>query len=429
MVNPQAEELNETILNNNPAILEMLSDKGKAIFFPKKGILAQTAEAKGKKINATIGIALEEDSSPLCLNSISKNISLEPKDAFPYAPSFGKPELRAQWKEMIVEKNPSLKKVKLSSPVVSNALTHGLSMVAYLFMNPGDQLIIPDLYWGNYNLILKNAYGVEFNTFELFKDNAFNIEGLKDTLSKGKGKKILLLNFPNNPTGYTPTEEESKQIVDAIKESARAGNSIVAIIDDAYFGLVYKDGILTTSIFAELANLHKNILAVKLDGATKEDYAWGFRVGFITYGVKGGNENLYEALEAKTAGAIRGNISNAPHLSQSLVLKAFTSPTYKKEKQEKYDLLKKRAETVAEILENNKEYEEYFQALPFNSGYFMCVRLKEGLDGEKIRQILLEKYSTGLIAVGNLLRVAFSSCPTAQLEELFKNIYEACKEA
>ncbi|MDP7180732.1 MAG: aminotransferase class I/II-fold pyridoxal phosphate-dependent enzyme [Candidatus Woesearchaeota archaeon] len=428
MTNPQAEELNETILNNNPAILEMLSDKGKAIFFPKKGILAQTAEAKGKKINATIGIALEEDSSPLCLNSISKNISLEPKDAFPYAPSFGKLELREQWKEMIIEKNPDLKS-EISLPVVSNALTHGLSMVAYLFVNPGDKLIIPDLYWGNYNLILKNAYGAEFNTFELFKDNAFNIEGLKEELSKGKGTKVLLLNFPNNPTGYTPTEEEAREIVNAIKESARAGNNIVAIIDDAYFGLVYKEGIIKTSLFAELANLHKNILAIKLDGATKEDYAWGFRVGFITYGIKSGSKDLYEALEAKTAGAIRGNISNAPHLSQSLVLKAFTSPTYKEEKQEKYALLKKRAETVAEILENNKEYEECFTPLPFNSGYFMCVRLKEGLDGEKIRQILLEKYSTGLIAVGNLLRVAFSSCPTAQLEELFKNIYEACKEA
>jgi aspartate/methionine/tyrosine aminotransferase len=428
MTNPQAEELNETILNNNPAILEMLSDKGKAIFFPKKGILAQTAEAKGKKINATIGIALEEDSSPLCLNSISKNISLEPKDAFPYAPSFGKLELREQWKEMIIEKNPDLKS-EISLPVVSNALTHGLSMVAYLFVNPGDKLIIPDLYWGNYNLILKNAYGAEFNTFELFKDNAFNIEGLKEELSKGKGTKVLLLNFPNNPTGYTPTEEEAREIVNAIKESARAGNNIVAIIDDAYFGLVYKEGIIKTSLFAELANLHKNILAIKLDGATKEDYAWGFRVGFITYGIKSGSKDLYEALEAKTAGAIRGNISNAPHLSQSLVLKAFTSPTYKEEKQEKYALLKKRAETVAEILENNKEYEECFTPLPFNSGYFMCVRLKEGLDGEKIRQILLEKYSTGLIAVGNLLRVAFSSCPTAQLEELYKNIYEACKEA
>ena len=54
-LNPQAKELNEKIKRDNPAVYELLSEKGRAIYFPKKGILAQTAEAKGKKINATIG--------------------------------------------------------------------------------------------------------------------------------------------------------------------------------------------------------------------------------------------------------------------------------------------------------------------------------------------------------------------------------------
>ena len=48
-MNPQAEELNETIKNNNSAVYDLLSEKGKAIFFPKKGILSQAAKAKGKK--------------------------------------------------------------------------------------------------------------------------------------------------------------------------------------------------------------------------------------------------------------------------------------------------------------------------------------------------------------------------------------------
>ena len=48
------------------------------------------------------------------------------------------------------------------------------------------------------------------------------------------------------------------------------------------FGLVYENGIFKESLFSKLADLHENVLAVKVDGATKEDYAWGFRVGFIT---------------------------------------------------------------------------------------------------------------------------------------------------
>ena len=47
-LNQQAIELNEIIKKNNEKVYELLSDKGKAIFFPKKGILGQSAEAKGK---------------------------------------------------------------------------------------------------------------------------------------------------------------------------------------------------------------------------------------------------------------------------------------------------------------------------------------------------------------------------------------------
>ena len=65
---------------------------------------------------------------------------------------------------------------------------------------------------------------------------------------------------------------------------------------------------------------------------------------------------------------------------------------------------------------------------PFNSGYFMCVRLK-GADPEAVRKILLEEYSTGIIAASGLIRVAFSATPYDLLDDLFANIYAATKKA
>ena len=59
---------------------------------------------------------------------------------------------------------------------------------------------------------------------------------------------------------------------------------MVAITDDAYFGLFYDDRAMKESIFTKLLDRHSNLMAVKLDGATKENYVWGLRVGFITYG-------------------------------------------------------------------------------------------------------------------------------------------------
>lgn len=427
-MNPQAAELNTIIQEKNPIVFEMLSKRGKNIFFPKKGILGQTAEAKGTKINATIGAAVEDDGSPMRLEAIASKINLDPSLVFPYAPSFGRPDIRAKWKSMIYEKNPGLSGVVLSLPVVTNALTHGISMAGYMFLDPQDQVIVPDLFWGNYNLTLTNMYGSPVVKFNLFKNGGFDLESFEAKLNEGGiGKKVVILNFPNNPSGYTPTFAEQDAIVDIIKASAEKGNKIVAITDDAYFGLVYEEGIAEESIFTPLSQLHENVLAVKVDGATKEDYVWGFRVGFITYGIKGGDAALYGALEAKTAGAIRGNISNAANISQSLLLSAFESPEYADQKKAKFEIMKRRYDAVKDALSDEK-YKACFEAIPYNSGYFMCVKLAEGLNGEEVRQVLISKYSIGLISLGNVLRIAFSAVAAADVKEMFEGIYQACIE-
>ena len=79
------------------------------------------------------------------------------------------------------------------------------------------------------------------------------------------------------------------------------------------------------------------------------------------------------------------------------------------------------------MLKEHKEYEEEFIALPYNSGYFMCVRLNNK-DGEKVRQILLDKYDTGVVSIENSLRIAFSAVKNEMIAELFENIYKACKD-
>jgi len=186
-----AEELNKIILLTNPSVFDLLSNKGKGIYYPSKGIPAQSAEAKGKEINATIGMAINEDSSPLVLDVIAKEVSLPSKDVFTYSSSFGNSDLREVWKKMIYKKNPSLNS-QISLPIVTGALTHGLNLCAFLFVNENDSIIIPDLYWGNYKLIFSNWFGGKINTFKMFKESEFNLEGLKEKLDSTSGKKIIL---------------------------------------------------------------------------------------------------------------------------------------------------------------------------------------------------------------------------------------------
>ena len=418
-MNTLAKKLNATL---GPAA-DFLSAEGKRMYFPYGGILGQGGEAKGCAINATIGMAFEEDGSPLVMDCFAKNAPLGRK-AFLYAGSFGLPALREQWRAMELKKNPSLKGVRASNPVVTNALTHGLRLAAELFADPKDELVTPDLFWDNYELIFQDAVGCKVRHFNTFKRGAFDAAALKAALLAPGAKKILILNFPNNPTGYTATFADAKRIVAAVKAAARAGKKIVVVLDDAYFGLVYEPGVHGESLFADFATLHPNVLAVKLDGTTKEDYVWGLRVGFVTFAFKGATDEQLKALEAKAAGNVRSAISNVSSIGQHLAIAAYADKGYDAQKKQKYNVLRARYDEIRRILKAHPEYDRLFEVMPFNSGYFMCVKPR-GVDAEKVRRRLIEAYSTGTIVLSGLIRLAFSTIPKAKLAQLFANVAAA----
>ena len=433
-MNPIVKELNENIKEANIHIYEMLSEVGKNLFFPK-GILSQSAEAREKayKFNATIGMATEKGRT-MYLPSVMKMINgLEPEEALTYAPSFGILPLRQCWQDGLFEKNPSLKGKAISLPVVSNAITHGLSVVSDMWVDPGDAIILPDKMWGNYNLIFAVRRGAQIINYPLFDTRGrFNLEAFDACVNleaRDRKKIIVILNFPNNPTGYTVSSKEADGIVDILAKLAKKGTNVLAITDDSYFGLFYDDDTLKESIFVRLIGRDPRLLAIKLDGATKENFVWGLRIGFITYGayLKNNPKKSYEALEKKTAGGVRGSISNASHLSQEIVLKSLQSERYLEEKQGKFLILKERSRATRKVLEDAK-YQQAWDVYSFNSGYFMCLKLKT-VEAEPLRLHLLEKYGIGLISLGRTdLRVAFSCIEKEDIQELFDTLYKGVKD-
>ena len=433
-MNPLAKELNEAIDQCNPQILAMLSGIGKQLFFPK-GILSQSAEAKEKahRINATIGIA-KESGHTMCFDTVMTSLTdIRPSQALTYAPSFGIPELRQQWQKDLFAKNPSLQGKSISMPVVTCGVTHAISIFADMWIDPGDVVVMPQLSWGNYNLILQVRKGACIRHFDLFDSRGgYNLESFETVLrqeARDRKKIAVLLNFPQNPTGYTVSKEEGQSIVRILTRIAESGTQVIAVTDDAYFGLFYEEETLKESLFAQLCGRHPNLLAVKLDGGTKEHFIWGLRIGFITYGAAGQGDlgPLNDALEKKSAGCIRGNISNASHLSQRILLNSMLDTRNPVERQEKFAILKQRAAKVKQVLADAK-YQDAWDVYPFNSGYFMCLRLKT-VEAEALRVHLLDQYGVGLIALGSqALRVAFSCIDENQIQELFDTVLKGVKD-
>lgn len=427
MINPLAQELNDALKGTTPG--ELLSDVGTRLYFPK-GIIAQSAEAKklGKTANGTIGTTVVEG-KPIMLPSIKKYVpDLTSSELVGYAPTAGNPDLRAMWKESIIRKNPLLKDKKFSLPVVVPGLTAGISYLADLFLDETKPLVAADPSWDNYVLIAEARRNAKFVQFKMFKDGKFNIEGLKETMQKQaeSGSVRILLNFPQNPSGYSPTSGEAKQLVSIVKEIAEKGAKVMVWCDDAYFGLNYEDNIEKQSLFAYLCDLHENVLAAKIDGPTKEDFAWGFRTGFITFGCKGLSDAQYEALEKKLMAAIRSSVSCAATPSQSLILKAASDGKLEEEKAEFRKILERRYKLVRDFVSTHES--KFIKPLPFNSGYFMSFDTMS-IDAEKLRQKLLNDRGIGTISIDvKTLRVAFSSLDEEKINIVYQAIYDIADE-
>ena len=432
MTNPLANQLNQQIQKENLVVYELLSDFGKEIYYPK-GILSQSAEAKEKahRFNATLGIATNSN-GPLSLPSFDSYFNnLQKNEIYNYSPSFGQSALRQVWKEKLIKDNFDLSSQSISTPVVTAGLTAGLSLASELFFEKKDTLILPNQIWGNYRLLFQVRRGVQIKTYEFFSKNGFNLVAFDALLSEEvKNKKVakILFNFPNNPTGYSLTKEEVLAIKDILLKHLNNGIKILIILDDAYYGLFFEDNIPTESIFNHLANLHSNLVTIKIDGMTKEYFAWGFRVGFITFGNKDLAQS-YEALEKKAAGAIRANSSNCSTVAQSILLKSLREreESISREAKNNLQILKDRGNEVKRVLKDPK-FSAELEPYPFNSGYFMLVKLKN-VSADKLRIHLLSEYGVGTISTApSDLRVAFSCVEKKDIAELFDLILAGCKD-
>jgi aspartate/methionine/tyrosine aminotransferase len=427
-MNALATELNNVLAGTVADAL--LSGLGRRMYFPK-GIVAQSAEAKkgATRANATIGIATK-GGTPVFLPTIRSLVpGLGPDEIFPYAPTQGVEKLRELWKKEMLQKNPDIGSSTFSLPLVVPGLTCGISTLADLFADKGDILVLPDLHWDNYPLIFETRRETEVATFPFFTAaGGFNVDGMRQVLAgaAARGKVILLLNFPNNPTGYTPTVVEAAAIVDAVRGVAAQGHRMLVITDDAYFGLYYEPQIYTQSLFARLCGLHENVLAAKIDGSTKEDLTWGFRTGFITLASKGLTDAHYDALTRKLMGALRSTVSNSSMLAQNLILHSMADPERAAQKGVAATLLRERYDRAKSILSKKKS--TAIQPLPFNSGYFMSFRLLRGT-AEALRKMLLAECAVGTIAINeSTLRVAFSSVDLEKLDELYDLIYSTAEK-
>ena len=412
--------------------MSFFSKLGENIILPQD-VLIQSKETTvvPNAVNATIGIATDNKKA-LSLPSINEVIKeLSTTDYLPYSPTPGLLKIREVWKEKIFKENSIINPEYLSLPMVTTGITQGIDIVANLFSEKDDALLLPNLFWQNYAQIFTIKLGnniYKYNQFD--NENNFNLSDFKHTLYNIKENKIsIILNFPNNPTGYTPSTEELTQLVSIIDVFAKENpnKNLIIISDDAYFGLFFEENHKTPTLSATYKLVdNNNCLVVKLDGITKEYYGWGLRVGFITYYTS--DDKLRKIVLEKTQGYLRSTTSSPSNLSQQIALRLLESSQAKQEKtyndsiiEERYHILK---EAIAKYNLDND-----VTILPFNSGYFFTIKMPEHIDAHKFRLKFLNDYKYGVYSMDDShIRIAFSCLDKELIPDLIKNFKLCIKE-
>lgn len=412
--------------------MSFFSKLGENIILPQD-VLIQSKETSivPNAVNATIGIATDNKKA-LSLPTINEVIKeLSTTEYLPYSPTPGLLKIRELWKEKILKENSVINPEYLSLPMVTTGITQGIDIVANLFSEKDDALLLPNLFWQNYAQIFTIKLGnniYKYNQFD--NENNFNLADFKHTLYNIKENKIsIILNFPNNPTGYTPSTEELTQLVSIIDVFAKENpnKNLIIISDDAYFGLFFEENHKTPTLSTTYKLVdNNNCLVVKLDGITKEYYGWGLRVGFITYYTSG--DELRKIVLEKTQGYLRSTTSSPSNLSQQIALRLLESSQAKQEKtyndsiiEERYHILK---EAIAKYNLDND-----VTILPFNSGYFFTIKMPEHIDAHKFRLKFLNDYKYGVYSMDDShIRIAFSCLDKELIPDLIKNFKLCIKE-
>ena len=412
--------------------MSFFSKLGENIILPQDVLIQskETAAIPGA-INATIGIATSNKKA-MALPSINKVITeINNSEYLPYSPTPGLPKMRELWKEKILADNPSINKDFLSLPMVTTGITQGIDIAANLFSERGDALLLPNLFWQNYAQIYTIKLGNKIYKYNQFdENNEFSIANFKETLYSIKEDKIsLILNFPNNPTGYTPSDVELNSLVDVISTYAKENKNkqLIIVSDDAYFGLFFEKNHKTPTLSAtyKLAE-NENCLIVKLDGITKEFYSWGLRVGFITYYTK--NDELRKILLEKTQGYLRSTTSSPSNLSQQIAVRLLDNKQSLEEKEINDKIIEERYNKLKQAI-STEQLDQLVRVLPFNSGYFFTIKLPSNINAHEFRLKFLNEYKYGVYSMDDEhIRIAFSCLDKELIPELINKFKQCIKQ-
>jgi len=251
--------------------------------------------------------------------------------------------------------------------MITSGGSEGIIFGMMACLDPGDELIVPEPFYANYNGFALMA-GIKIVPITSKIETGFALPPIADfeKLITAKTKGILICN-PNNPTGYVYSKEEMISLEDICLK-----HQLFLFSDEAYREFCY-EGIATSAI--ELNKIQDQVII--FDTISKRYSACGARIGaFITK-----NKEVYNAAMKFAQARL-----SPPGLAQILAEAALDLPDNyfeipKAAYQTRRDLLVKRLNQMEGVLSPNPGGAFYVIAkLPIDDGDRFCQWLLESFN-------------------------------------------------
>jgi len=186
-----------------------------------------------------------------------------------YTSSAGIMELREEISRKFRVDN-SLEYDPKTQVVVSSGAVNSLYLGLMAIIDPGDEVLLPDPGWANYEVLVRLAGGVP-TRYPLRERNRFNPD-LEELRTKITPKtKAMFICSPSNPTGSVLKEKHLKELASIAQEY-----DLMVISDEVYEKIIYGDA--SHRSIGSLPDMARRVLTVN---AFSKTYAMtGWRLGY-----------------------------------------------------------------------------------------------------------------------------------------------------
>ncbi len=215
-----------------------------------------------------------------------------------YAPSPGIPEMIEAVKKYYANLNINF---ETSDIMITTGGSEALTMVLNCILDDGDEIIIPEPFYPNYNTFVRLTGGV-IRPLTTSAEEGYNFANREkiEALINEKTRAIMFTN-PGNPTGIVLKPEEMRLIADIAKE-----HNLFLIGDEVYREFVYGGEPLQS--IAQFDDLHDN--AIVIDSVSKRFSACGARIGTVITRNKELQQQLMKIAQARLSVATLDQIAS-----------------------------------------------------------------------------------------------------------------------